>query len=266
MRGRRASAIGGVAAALVGGGAAALAATNNDGDKAESAVLNDAAKRLGVPADKLKDALSKAEATQLDARLDEAVKDGDLTQKQADQIKKDHAQFGGVLGGPGVGGHGPGPGFGGPRLERHHFGGPGFAPGPGGPGGILDDVAKSLGISVDKLFTELRDGKTLAQVAKAHDKSLADVKKAAEDALDTRLDKAVKDKDLTQKQADQIRKGIGDAIDHFGERRGPGPGPGFGPPPPGFGHGFGHRPGTDQKPEAAPGSAGGAYGPPTFTQ
>ncbi len=68
MRGRRAIAIGGVAAALVGGGAAALAASNGDGDKAESAMLNDAAKRLGVTADKLKDALSKAEAAQLDAR------------------------------------------------------------------------------------------------------------------------------------------------------------------------------------------------------
>ena len=35
-----------------------------------------------------------------------------------------------------------------------------------------------------KLFSELRDGKTLAQVAKAHDKSLDDVKSAAESALD----------------------------------------------------------------------------------
>ncbi len=260
MRGRRAIAIGGVAAALVGGGAAALAASNGDGDKVESAILSDAAKRLGVPADKLKDALSKAEASQLDARLDKAVKDGDLTQKQADQIKKDHERFGGVLGGPGAGGHGPR--FGGHVFELHHFGGPGPG-GRGGPGGILDGVAKSLGISEDKLVSELRDGKTLAQVAKAHGKSLADVKKAASDALGTRLDKAVKDGDLTQKQADQIRKGMNDAIDHLGERGGRGPG--FGPPP-GFRHGFGGRPGTDQKLEAPPGASGGAYGPQTFTQ
>jgi Spy/CpxP family protein refolding chaperone len=258
MRGRRAIAIGGVAAALVGGGAAALAATNGDGDKAESAILNDAAKRLGVPADKLKDALSKAEAAQLDERLGKAVKDGDLTQKQADQIKKDHSRFGHVLGGPGIDRHGPGPG--GPRMEFHHFGG------PGGPGGMLDGVAKALGISDQKLFTKLHDGKTLAQVAKAHGKSLDDVKQAARDALSERLDKAVKDEDLTQKQADQLRKGLDDAIDHLGERGGPGPGgPGFGPPP-GFGRKFDDRSGTHQKLEAPPGIQGGSYGPPTFTQ
>ncbi len=201
MRGRRTIAIGGVAAALAGGGAAALAASDDSGSKAENAVLSDAAKRLGVNPDKLKDALSKAEAAQLDARLDKAVKAGDLTQKQADEIKKHHAQDGHVLGGPhfaGPPGRGPGPG--GPRLEFHHFGG------PGGPGGILDDVAKALGISEEKLFSELRSGKTLAQVAKAHDKSLDDVKKAARDALEERLDKAVKDDDLTQKQADQIAR------------------------------------------------------------
>lgn len=235
MRGRRTIAIGGVAAALAGGGAAALAASNDGPDKAESAILNDAAKRLGVNADKLKDALSRAE----EAQLDQAVKDGDLTKDQADAIKKHRARFGSVLGGPGVGPHGPGPG-----LELHHFGGPG----PGGPGGILDDVAKALGLSVEDLFSELRDGKTLAQVAKAHDKTLADVKKAARDALDARLDKAVKDDDLTEKQADQIRQGMDDAIDHLGERRGRGPG--FGPPP-----------GFDRKFKAPPGIEGNVYGP-----
>ena len=101
-------------------------------------------------------------------------------------------------------------------------------------------------------------------MAKAHDKSLDDVKKAARDALEERLDKAVKDDDLTQKQADQIRKGLNDAIDHLGERRGGGPG--FGPPP-GFHRKFDGPPGTEDQPlEVPPGIEGGSYGAPRFTQ
>ena len=63
---------------------------------------------------------------------------------------------------------------------------------------MLDDVAKALGISEQKLFSELRDGKTLAQVAKAHDKSLDDVKRRPATRSTKRLDAAVKDGDLTR--------------------------------------------------------------------
>ena len=127
-------------------------------------------------------------------------------------------------------------------------------------------MAKALGISEEKLFSELRSGKTLAQVAKAHDKSLDDVKKAARDALEERLDKAVEDDDLTQKQADQIRKGLNDAIDHLGERRGPAgrprirPAARLRPEVP--------RPARHRGPalEVPPGIEGGSYGAPRFTQ
>jgi predicted RNase H-like HicB family nuclease len=208
MRGKRTIVIGGLAASLARGG--------DDGKKQEQAVLSDAAKRLGVTADELKSALSKAE----DAQLDEAVKDGRLTQEQADEIKKHRHRSGRVLGPGAPGGHGgPGFGFRGPGPERL-----------GGPGGVMDSVADAIGISVPDLFSELRDGKTLEQVAKAHGKSLDDVKNAAKKALEEQLDAAVKADRLTRSQADDLLERLPQLIDHLGERGAGGP-PGFGPPP-----------------------------------
>src|SRR4051794_11535273 len=103
------------------GGGAAIAATSGDDDhkKAEQAIIDDAAKRLNVSPEALRSALGAAE----DAQLDQAVKDGKLTQEQADAIKKRRQQAGDVLGGPGVGVPGPrgprwprGPRFCGPAL------------------------------------------------------------------------------------------------------------------------------------------------------
>src|SRR5690349_18848868 len=106
--------------AVLAGGSAAVAATT-DRKAEETAVLTDAAKRLGVSADQLRSALSSAE----DAQLDAAVKAGTLTQAQADAIKQRRAADGTVLS----------LGHGGP-------GGPGGRGGHGGPGGgrfLLDD-------------------------------------------------------------------------------------------------------------------------------
>ena len=97
MRAKRTILIGGLAASLVGGGAALAARGGDDGRKDEQAVLSDAAKRLGVTPGDLESALGKAE----DAQLDQAVKDGRLTQQQADEIKKHRQRSGRVLGGPG---------------------------------------------------------------------------------------------------------------------------------------------------------------------
>lgn len=70
--------------ALVAGGAGAAIAQvgKDDGEKAEQEVLADAAKRLNVTPEKLRDALAAAQ----DAQLDQAVEDGDLTRKQADAL------------------------------------------------------------------------------------------------------------------------------------------------------------------------------------
>ncbi|HEU0022986.1 MAG TPA: hypothetical protein VFQ12_00045 [Thermoleophilaceae bacterium] len=229
MRAKRTIVLGGLAATLLGGGAAAVAArSGDDGEKRENAILSDAAKRLGVSAEELESALAKAE----DAQLDKAVEDGDLTKEQAEAIKERRRASGRVLGVP----DGPhGPGFRGPAFGLH------FGFGFGGHGDVMEDVAEALGISTSDLFSELRDGKSLAEVAKAHDKSLDDVKSAVRKTLDERIDKALEDGDLTEKQADEIREHLPDLVDRIGERPpglrhrfDPGDRGGLRPPPPPF--------------------------------
>ncbi len=203
------------ALAVAGGTAGAIAATSGKQD--EQAVLADAAKRLGVGTDALRSALSEAE----DAQLDAAVKAGKLTQAQADEIKKHRQQDGTVLGF----GHRGGPGGPGP-------GGPGFGPGGGGPGVLLADAAKALGISESALRSQLRAGKTPAEIAKAAGKSLDDVKAAVKSAATDRLDADVKAGRITKAQRDEIVARLDDALDRlgdFGRFRGRG-GPGFGHP------------------------------------
>ena len=213
------------------GGGAAIAATSNDDDhkKAEQAVIDDAAKRLNVTPEALRNALGAAE----NAQLDQAVKDGKLTQEQADAIKKRRADSGTVLGG--------GPGIGGavhPGFRGGGFGGPGLAF-KLGPGGALDAAASALGLKLDDLLSKLRDGKSVADIAKDQGKSLDDVKKAITDGVTKELDQAVADKKLTSAQRDKILKELSEHLDDLVTRsapKGPG-GPRFG----GFGHGMAPR-------------------------
>jgi transposase-like protein len=187
-------------AALAGGSAAAVAATT-DHKAEETAVLTDAAKRLGVSTDQLRSALSAAE----EARLAAAVKAGTLTQEQADAIKA----RGSVLdlgGGPG-GGHGHG---------------------PGGGRELMSDAAKALGISESALFDQLRSGKTLSDIAKAHNTSLSEVQAAVKKAATARLGADLKAKRLTQAQYDEEVAELDEHIANLGQR---GPGGDHGAPP-----------------------------------
>jgi hypothetical protein len=209
------------------GGGAAIAATSGDDDhkKTEQAIIDDAAKRLNVSPEALRSALGAAE----DAQLDQAVKDGKLTQEQADAIKKRRQQAGDVLGGPGVGVPGPG----GPRGFR--------GPGLGfkiGPGGALDAAASALGVKRTDLLTKLRAGKSIADVAKDQGKSLDDVKKAITAGVTKELDQAVTDKKLTSAQRDKILKELDEHLDDLVTRTPP---KGAGGPGGPFGHGAGPR-------------------------
>lgn len=217
MSARRIVAIAAAGAIAVGGGGAAIAAVSKDGRKKnEDAVLADAAKRLDVTPEKLRGALKAAEDAHLGTKLDEAVKAGDLTRKQADAIKKRREQSGTVLGrggrrfgGPGHGMHrrsGPGP------AGRPHFRGHG----PGGPGmGVVGDLAKALGISDSELRTQLRKGRTVAAIAKAEGKSLAAVRSSVKAAAKTRADKAVESGDLTRKRADALLARLDERLKHL---------------------------------------------------
>jgi hypothetical protein len=189
-----------VLAAGVGGGAAIAASGGDERQKTEQSILDDAAKRLNVTPEALRSALGAAE----DAQIDQAVKDGKLTQEQADAIKKRRAEDKTVLGGPGVGGPGGhgrgGPGFGGLRFKA-------------GPGGALDAAASVLGLKREDLVSKLRDGKSIADVAKDEGKSVDDVKKAITAGVTKELDKAVTDKKLTSAQRDDMLKELTEHLD-----------------------------------------------------
>jgi hypothetical protein len=118
--------------------------------------------------------------------------------------------------------------------------------GPGFHGGHFFDAfsaaAKYLGLTGDQLFRQLDSGKSLADVAKARDKSVDGLEAAIRDAVRARLDAAVKDKKLTQAQEEQVLKDFDRRIDdivkrgfglRFGLRGRGGPrwgGPRWGPP------------------------------------
>jgi hypothetical protein len=232
MRRTRIAAVATAGALAAAGTGVALATSADDAKEREQAVLEDAAGRLDVDADELRDALTAAQ----DAQLDAEVKAGRLTQEQADAIKQMRDRSGLVLGGPGRG-HGHGPGGPGSGLRGDHR---------GGPGEVLGAAAKALGITEEQLVRKLRNGRTLQQIARAEGKDYADVNAAIRSAVKTELDAAVDDGKLTQQQADDMLEHLTEHLDAgriFGGR-GPG-GPGFrgGPPPDADGDGpaFGGR-------------------------
>jgi predicted DNA-binding protein (UPF0251 family) len=181
---RKVMLVGVAALAAAGGGAAIAAATGSPNDE-RKAVIDDAAKQLGVTPAKLSSALKKA----LENRVDAAVAAGRLTTDQGEALKK--------------------------RIESDDYPalglgfGLGHRGGPGGPGmhrgGHLDAAAAYLGVSQDALRAQLEDGKTLADVAKATKSKSVDGLVAALVADEKeKLDAAVKAGRLTQAQADMI--------------------------------------------------------------
>ena len=208
---RRKLAAGAAGLVVLAGSGGAYAATQKtssappDPAAEQKAFLDDVAGRLHVSTDQLTEALKGAAQDRVDA----AVQSGRLTQDQADKLKQRIAQANGVplLGGPGLVGPGPRPGFGGP-------GGPGFGRGGlGGPVGELGAAAKYLGLTPRKLFSELRGGKSLADVANDQKKSVDGLKAAIKTAQTDRLDAAVKAGRLTDAERTQIEQGLDQRID-----------------------------------------------------
>lgn len=178
-----------IAVVAVGGAGAAVAATKLGSPQEESkAVVNDAAKQLGVTPERLTTALKTA----LKNRVDAAVKAGRMTKAEGDALKARIDENAVPLLGPGRGrfGHG-GPG--------HH--GPGHLHG-------LETAAKYLGMTEASLRTALEGGKTLAQVAKDRDKSVDGLIDALVADKRDGIDQAVKDGKLTRAEADEFLSGL----------------------------------------------------------
>jgi hypothetical protein len=213
----------GVAALAVGGTGAGIAATKLTGQspsEESKAIVNDAAKNLGVEPGKLSAAIKQA----LRDRVDAAVKAGRLTEAQGKELKQ--------------------------RIDSNDFplfGPPAFGRGFGGPHPFfhgLDAAATYLGLTEAQLRTRVESGKTLAEIAKAEGKSVDGLKQALVKEAKDHLDAAVKAGRLTQADAQRALQGLESRIDdlvngrlrdRFREHRGFGfRGRGFdrqGPPP-----------------------------------
>lgn len=158
--------IGGVALVVAASAGGAAYAATQSSTNPQQAYINDVAKRLDVSPAKLTSALKAA----LVDRLNAMVKSGKLTQAQANKLAQR------------IGKNGRLPFFFG------HFGRPFLRPGLGGP---LKAATSYLGLSTTQLMSDLRGGKSLADVAKAQGKSVSGLEQALISAETTRLDKAV---------------------------------------------------------------------------
>lgn len=183
------------AVALAGG---AYAATQHSGPTPRQAFLNDVAKRLNVTPQRLRSAVQGAFLDRLAAD----VAAGRLTRAQASAIRKRMLQGGFLPPGLGLGGFVPAYRFGGRfgpgGLRPHGFGM--F----GGVGAELGAAATYLGITTSKLLSEMRSGKTLAQIASAEGKTTGGLEGALTATIKARLDKAVASKVITSAQEQKL--------------------------------------------------------------
>lgn len=151
--------------------------------------LRDAlAARLGIAPEAL-DELSKGA---FDDVIGQALSEGIITQEQADQLRQCAPSGFADLMGRGKGGR-----FGGRMGPR------GFMM-PGQPMLDTDIIAEKLGMTVDELKAELKDGKTVAELAQAKGVELQVIVDALVASQAERLQQAVTNGRITQEQADQM--------------------------------------------------------------
>jgi hypothetical protein len=197
-------AVGAVALLAVAGAGGAIAATQLDPRQESQAVVDDAAEQLGVEPSELTAALKEALANRVDA----AVAAGRLTEAEGEAMKE-RIEAGEV----------PLFGLGGPGLHRHHV--------------DLDTAADYLGMSEANLRAALDDGETLAQLARARDKSVAGLVDAMTKSATAELNEAVESGRLTDAQRDSIVAGLKERVtDLVNGRVGPRFERGMGGPPP----------------------------------
>jgi DNA-binding CsgD family transcriptional regulator len=216
--------IAGAAAALaVGGAGAGVAATKlaaNSPSEESKAIVNDAAKNLGVEPSKLSAALKKA----FEDRIDAAVAAGRLTKAQGEELKQRIESDDFPLFGPPAFGHGFG--------ARHPF----FHG--------LDAAATYLGLTEEQLHNRLESGKTLAEIAKAQGKSVDGLKDAMLKDAKTHLDAAVKAGRLSSAEEQRVLADLEQRIDDLVSGKLPDRFPGR--------HGFGFRDRQGPPPSVAP--------------
>jgi hypothetical protein len=172
-------------------GAGGAIAASKDSSANGQSFLSRVAGHLGISTQKLEDATKAAAIDQVEADL----KAGKITKAQADELKarirQGNAPF--LFRGP------------------HRLGGPGSL--HHAPFGHLSAAADYLGLSVQGLLEKLSSGQSLADVAKAQDKSVDGLKEAMVADAKERLDQAVENGMLTEAQAEEALSAIEDKID-----------------------------------------------------
>lgn len=189
----------------IGGVAYAQSPTPGTGGQTKSFVQR-LAERLGLPQAQVEQAVRDARGDV----LNDAVGAGRLTQEQADRLK--NRPVDGAFGGP----------WGGPRGGKDH-GAPGWAQGLKAEFGA---VARWLGLSEKDLKDQLKQGKSLSEVAVASGKTEnALVDQIVQDLKD-RTARAVQSGRLTQVQADQMLQNAPDRVRQMVQMKRGAPGPG----------------------------------------
>jgi hypothetical protein len=173
----------GLSVIAVGGAVGATTLTPREESRA---VINDAARQLGVEPSELSDALEQA----LKNRVDAAVADGRLTEAEGERMKERIEDGGLPFLGPG------------PTFHRHH--GPFHAK--------LDAAAEYLDLTRAQLRERLEDGKTLAQVARDRDKSVDGLVDALVRRAEQKLEDAVEDRNMTEAEKREMLSGLRERI------------------------------------------------------
>jgi hypothetical protein len=198
------------ALSLAVGAGGAIAASKSSATRGDG-FLARVAGHLGISTEKLEDATKQAAIDEVDEQLEA----GRITKAQADELKA-RIREGGVpflFGRPHFRSDGP-DGFDGPRLFHAPF-------------GHLSAAADYLGLSVPELLEQLTSGKSLADVARAEDKSVDGLKDAMVADAKERLDEAVEEGMLTEAEAKEKLEAIESNVDDIvngkfpdrGERR-----------------------------------------------
>lgn len=191
-------ALAGVVAALVVGGTAFAQTPAPDKQTRASyheLFLDRLASALGTTREKLTEAFTQAR----NETVDQQVQDGRLTQERADRMK---SQQGMVPFGIGPRGFDRGAKMAAPFR------------------GMIQDrdvMARALGLTPEELASQLRSGKTLAELAAGKEQAVRD---AMVDSMRPKLEEAVKNGRLTQEQADRMLEQI--RTSELGKSMGPG--------------------------------------------
>jgi polyhydroxyalkanoate synthesis regulator phasin len=162
-------------------------------------LADDVAARLGIAPEKLRQAFEDA----ITARIDAAVKAGKLTPEQGAKLKERLANAKGL----GLRLRG--------RLALKH---PTLVRGFHARAHRVGPIAKYLGITPQELRSELRAGKSLAQVATAHGKTVEGLVDAIVGPAKARLDRAVANGHLTRQRADELLDRLTDAVEKAVQR------------------------------------------------